>query len=169
MENENSRGRCLQLADSDATERVGAVLATSLIEHQQACEQGVVVWMYGDLGAGKTTFVRGFMHAMGHRGAVKSPTYTLVEPYQQQGWEFYHFDLYRLGDPEELEYLGIRDYFGPKMFSLIEWPDRGKGVIPSADLVIHINYVGERRELDFKPLSSFGQLLVDSIPENYPN
>lgn len=118
-------------ADAEAQEALGLELAAAL--------QGRgVVYLQGDLGAGKTTLTRGILRGYGHKGAVKSPTYTLVEPYELAAVTAYHFDLYRLTDPEELELMGIRDYCRPDTLALIEWPERGHPFLPPADLVITI-------------------------------
>lgn len=141
------------LADEAATLEAGARLG-------RLCEAGLVVHLAGDLGAGKTTFCRGFLQARGHSGPVKSPTYTLVEPYDLNGGQIFHFDLYRLGHAEELEYMGIRDYFNPDSCCLIEWPERGEGVLPSPDIRVSIRTDGRGRQLGLTAESSRGRQLL---------
>ncbi|WP_299182529.1 tRNA (adenosine(37)-N6)-threonylcarbamoyltransferase complex ATPase subunit type 1 TsaE [uncultured Neptuniibacter sp.] len=122
-----------------------------------------VIFLLGDLGMGKTTLSRGILRGFGHQGSVKSPTYTLVEPYEIDGQQVYHFDLYRLSDPEELEYLGIRDYFEGDALCLVEWPERGKGILPVADLVLTIELEGLGRKLSWVPQTSMGALMADNL------
>ena len=128
----------LELPDEQATEALGAALA-------QACSLGGVVHLVGDLGVGKTTLARGLMHALGHAGAVRSPTFTLVEPYETLSPKVYHFDLYRLGDPEELEMMGIRDYMEEGALVVIEWPERAGGVLPAPECRVELADAGAGR------------------------
>ncbi|MCK5892983.1 MAG: tRNA (adenosine(37)-N6)-threonylcarbamoyltransferase complex ATPase subunit type 1 TsaE [Endozoicomonadaceae bacterium] len=115
------------------------------------------VYLLGNLGAGKTTICRGVLRGFGYDGAVKSPTYTLVEPYELAQGTIYHFDLYRLGDPEELDFLGVRDYFDSPSLCLIEWPDRGKDSLPIADIILSIEYLSDARVITIKSQTKHGQ------------
>jgi tRNA threonylcarbamoyladenosine biosynthesis protein TsaE len=124
---------------------------------------GSCTFLKGELGAGKTTFSRSLLHSLGHVGNVKSPTYTLVEPYELGENTLFHFDLYRVGDPEELEFMGIRDYFTAKSACLIEWPENGQGLLPQADLVVDISYEQDGRMFEFEGISSFGLLCVKAL------
>lgn len=122
-----------------------------------------VIFLFGDLGMGKTTLSRGVLRGCGHQGSVKSPTYTLVEPYEVGDQRIYHFDLYRLADPEELEFLGIRDYFDEQVLCLVEWPDKGKGLLPEPDLVLQIELEGLGRKLSWEPKTEYGGQLADKL------
>lgn len=137
-------------------ETIGATLAKAV---PPAC----VIYLEGDLGTGKTTLARGFMRGLGHQGAVKSPTYTLIEPYELTDRRCFHFDLYRLADPGELEYLGVRDLLVGDAVLLVEWPDRGEGELPPADLVVRISYQETGRELQFLATSEVGEELIQKV------
>ncbi|MFQ6334157.1 tRNA (adenosine(37)-N6)-threonylcarbamoyltransferase complex ATPase subunit type 1 TsaE [Methylophilus sp. 3sh_L] len=128
------------LKDEAATVHAASVLAKQL-------QPGQVIYLHGDLGAGKTTLVRGMLHALGHVGKVKSPTYTLVEPYTLPLATCYHFDLYRFQDAEEWEAAGFRDYFNPASICLVEWPERAADVLPAADIEIRFDILPHGRVL----------------------
>ena len=124
---------------------------------------GLVVTLQGDLGAGKTTLSRGILQGLGHIGNVKSPTYTLVEPYELELGSVYHFDLYRIVDAEELEYMGFADYLSDAALCLLEWPERGEGFLPVADVGISIEQSGEGRCVTLKAQSKAGLELVQQL------
>lgn len=143
----------LAVADAGAMDALGRRLARVL--------DGGIVFLEGELGAGKTTLARGILRGLGHTGTVRSPTYTLVEPYTLPGGTVYHLDLYRLADPEELEWLGLRDMLERDALLLIEWPQRGAGSLPGADLVIRIAPGEGGRSVDLVSASMRGRHMLE--------
>ena len=145
------------LPDHAATEALGERLAG-------CCRQGgLLLFLKGELGAGKTTLVRGFLHALGHGGAVKSPTYTLVESYPLDTLTIHHLDLYRLADAEELEWLGMRDLLAEDAICLIEWPERGSAMLPPPDLQLQLNYKNNGRQLRLEANGEVGDKLLSCL------
>lgn len=140
----------LTIKSAEAMEALGAELA-------RLSEARGTIYLSGDLGTGKTTLVRGLLRGLGHEGAVKSPTFTIVEPYLFDNKKIYHFDLYRLADPEELELLGGRDYFAADSLCLVEWPDCAEGSLPEPDLLISLQHDGTARQLSLSGLSDRGR------------
>lgn len=149
------------IADENAMLAFAQKLAQAI--RQVSSENALVFYLNGDLGAGKTTLSRGIVQAFGHQGNVKSPTYTLVEEYHLPEKHIYHFDLYRLSDPEELEFMGIRDYFSPNSLCLIEWAEKGEGLLEQADLLINIAYADTARQIELVAQTEQGKLLIELL------
>jgi tRNA threonylcarbamoyladenosine biosynthesis protein TsaE len=146
----------LSVDTAEAMEELGSQLG-------KACLQGTRLYLQGDLGAGKTTLVRGFLRALGYEGKVKSPTYTLVEPYEIENLSIFHFDLYRLERAEELEGIGFRDYFDGEGISLVEWPEKAESVLEEPDLKIMISITDNSRQLELQAVSPKGKDLLLKI------
>lgn len=131
---------------------------------------GCCIYLQGDLGAGKTTLSRGLIQYFGHRGAVKSPTYTLVEPYELAAKRIYHFDFYRLAEPSELAFLGLDDYFSAESLCLIEWPERGANYIPRPDIELLLRYEvaadsQDQRSVTIVAHSDVGQTILQNLKQ----
>jgi tRNA threonylcarbamoyladenosine biosynthesis protein TsaE len=150
------------LPDAPDTEALGARLAAALLAAVESGTQSVPaghIHLRGPLGAGKTTLVRGLARGLGIEGPIKSPTYTLVEPYSHAATTLYHFDLYRLGDGEELEYLGARDVFAEPAVIVIEWPERAGDWLPDPDLEVRLSIAGHGRDADVSACNTRGAAL----------
>lgn len=139
------------------TEQLAQTLASS-------CPHGMVVYLHGGLGAGKSTFARAFIHTLGFKGSIKSPTYSLLEAYRlDDGFEAVHMDLYRLADPEEVDYLALDEYEKNALAMLIEWPEKGEGHIPPADIAIQFSTQADGRLLKFTPHTLEAQHWISAI------
>ena len=154
----------LSLSEESATITLGRKLAPLLIP-------GMVVWLDGDLGAGKTTLVRALLRWLGHTGPVKSPTYTLVEVYVVSSIYWYHFDFYRFNEPEEFEDAGLGEYFRENAVCLVEWPEKASGYVPSADLGLVFSFPADTsesgRRLDLRAYSEEGQKCLNSLKSGW--
>lgn len=162
------------LKDEADTEKFGRLLAlatgdlpvsTGSLDAQPGGTAGGMIYLRGDLGAGKTTLTRGVMRGYGYEGAVKSPTYTLVEPYEFSRYNIYHFDLYRLSVPDEVEFLGVSDYFESHNLCLVEWPENGGSQLPEADLLIDLAIENRGRRLTWQATSERGQEIAERLVE----
>lgn len=149
LHNADDSGITLKLADENATLACARHLATVL-------RPGLVIYLHGDLGAGKTTLVRGILNALGYTGRVKSPTYTLLEPYTAKGFELRHFDLYRMTSPQEWQGAGFDDEVNEENILLIEWAEQASGFVPNADIEIRFAILSEGREVTINAHSSLG-------------
>lgn len=148
---DDSAGRFVaHLGDETDTLQAGAALASGL-------EAGLVVYLIGDLGAGKTTLTRGCLQALGHTGKVKSPTYTLIEPYTVSRLDLYHFDFYRFSTPEEFLEAGLEEYFAGQGACLVEWPDKAAPHVPPADMEVRLEVRDTGREIEVEGLTKSGQ------------
>ncbi|ETN91521.1 ADP-binding protein [Gammaproteobacteria bacterium MOLA455] len=149
--------------------RIAAVLSWALnnalenVPSETTVQSALLIALQGDLGAGKTTLSRGLLLGLGHGGAVKSPTYTLVEPYELEMGQVCHFDFYRLQDPEELEYMGFRDYLVESRLCLVEWPERGVGFLPEADILIEIVQLPKGRKLTLSGNSEQARIIISQL------
>ncbi len=147
-------------------------LAAAVVKHLQATGRAnLCVFLHGNLGMGKTTLSKAIIRSLGFEGRVKSPTYTLVEPYELETIDVYHFDLYRLSDPEELEFMGARDYFEsgaeerPRL-CIVEWPEKGEGCLPSPDLEVSIDVTEKGRIYEIKAYGSENNVLCDMLRDS---
>ena len=144
------------IEDEESMVEFGGKLAETLLV-------GAIITLNGDLGAGKTTLSRGMLQRLGHSGAVKSPTYTIVEPYQLDIGSVYHFDLYRVNDPQELDYIGFTDYLAEAFLSLIEWPERGHGYLGDTDMVIEIEHLTSGRRVSVSSQTDRGWAMLAGL------
>ena len=151
----------LHAETAEQTRRIGEHLARALLAAPAG--QAFLVTLTGELGAGKTTLVGGLLHALGHAGPVRSPTYTLIEPYRLAGREIHHCDLYRLRHPDDLEDLGLRELTGPGSVLLVEWPERAEGRLGQADLELDLRYSGAGRDCVVRAGTSPGQGLASQL------
>ncbi|MCX7556851.1 tRNA (adenosine(37)-N6)-threonylcarbamoyltransferase complex ATPase subunit type 1 TsaE [Xanthomonadaceae bacterium JHOS43] len=147
----------LALPTPEATERLGQLLARHLPDRP------AVMYLDGDLGAGKTTTARALLHALGVTGAVRSPTYTLIERYDTACGEVAHLDLYRIADPEELEYLALDELADRARLWLVEWARRGEGALPAPDLVLRLSVEGAGRRAELDATSPEGRRWAETV------
>ena len=153
-------------ANPGETRNLGARLAAAIVAADWPAP--LVIGLSGDLGAGKTTLIAGLLEALGHRGATRSPTYTLVEPYRLAGRDLYHCDLYRLRAPDELDDLGLRDLLAGRSILVIEWPERGGDRLATRDLLLHLDYLPTGRSLTLLACSEAGRAILARMSLDQP-
>ena len=146
----------MHLPDEAATRAQGARLARII-------EPGLALYLHGELGSGKTTLARGLLRGLGHRGRVKSPTYTLVELYTVSRLDLYHFDFYRFKDPKEWRDAGFNEYFNDASVCLVEWPEKAAGLLPAADLDIALEFAGDGRDLSIRAGTESGKACLHRL------
>ena len=156
MHSNNDSRISITLADEAATIALAQRFAAQL-------KPGMIIYLHGDLGAGKTTLVRALLYALGYSGRVKSPTYTLVEPYHVAGLDLRHFDLYRLHNEQEWESAGFRDEFNGSSIFFIEWPERALGLIPEADVEITLEILAQGREANINANTKMGNQCLEQL------
>lgn len=148
-----------QVRGETAQEELGAAIGRLL-------RPGTVIHLQGEIGAGKTTLTRGLLRGLGITAAVKSPTYTLVEPYDSPHGPVYHFDLYRLADPEELHFFGAEEYFSSESICILEWAERAGDVLPAPDLVVEADYRdAASRSIRLKARSERGRAILEGLAD----
>jgi tRNA threonylcarbamoyladenosine biosynthesis protein TsaE len=156
MPNHNHSVLKMHLPDEAATRAQGARLARII-------EPGLALYLHGELGSGKTTLARGLLRGLGHRGRVKSPTYTLVELYTVSRLDLYHFDFYRFKDPKEWRDAGFNEYFNDASVCLVEWPEKAAGLLPAADLDIALEFAGDGRDLSIRAGTESGKACLHRL------
>ncbi len=153
---DNGSPLCMHLATEADTAALGAALGNAL-------HAGLVIYLLGDLGAGKTTLVRGLLRGLGHRGSVKSPTYTLIEPYVVSRLNLYHFDFYRFNSPDEFLDAGLDEYFGGQGACMVEWPGKAAPHLPPPDLEVALSLAGTGRQVELKAGTEAGRRCLTEL------
>ncbi len=152
------------------TARLGAAIARALLAHRQQIEaHGFTLALSGELGSGKTSLVRAILRAMGETGAVKSPTFAVLEPYVVSSLDFYHFDFYRFNDPAEFDTAGFRELFGPGAVCAIEWPEHAMGKLPTIDLTVTLEVSGDGRRAHIEAASDIGATCLQHVLTEMPD
>ncbi|VAX77117.1 tRNA threonylcarbamoyladenosine biosynthesis protein TsaE [Serratia symbiotica] len=150
------KANVLPLTDEEATVAIGYALA-------KICDRTSAIYLHGDLDAGKSTFCRGFLQYLGYQGIIERPTFTLVKRYTLHPLTLYHFVLYRLADPNKLQFIGICDYFMQNVIYLVKWAQQGWHILPKADLSLYLSYYNQGSKAKIQAMSSYGNQLIARI------